>query len=280
LTIHGERVIWFERDENGYDRLNLIIRDYLGNIILKMENNDWIIYTKDVFDVECPAQGKSLKIISKDKFTNFELRFDELELEAFRDLLSSMGYEEDGIRWLISSMQKDNPDRIPLWTLKGKITYIDMDINIKEDGWEIDIDGAMQDGILKRIVVVSCSEFLRIGNDQFDTSKRNPASQIRQLMKRKQIVSYKRNEIKFQLNEIDAMISDLEKCTDANLIYRNTGKVLFISDKDRLIYEYKNRKKSMELQRKAITQQEMRTNVRLRRAQKAIIINANDTKSQ
>jgi hypothetical protein len=121
LTIHGEDVIRFERDENGYDRLNLTIRDYLGNIILKMENNDWIIYTNEIFDVECPAQGKSLKLLSKDKFTNFELRFDELELGDFKDLLSRMKYDENAISRLISIMQKDNPDRIPLWTLKGKM---------------------------------------------------------------------------------------------------------------------------------------------------------------
>jgi hypothetical protein len=41
-----------------------------------MENNDWTAYTKDIFDLICPAQGKELRIISKDERTDFDAAID------------------------------------------------------------------------------------------------------------------------------------------------------------------------------------------------------------
>jgi hypothetical protein len=67
LEIKGERVIGLEpiSDENGcnYDGLNLLIRNSRGDIILEMENNDWIVYDRDLYDVICPPKKGCLKII-------------------------------------------------------------------------------------------------------------------------------------------------------------------------------------------------------------------------
>jgi len=269
LTIHGERVIWFERDENGFDQLNLLIRDYLGNIILKMENNDWIIYTKDIFDMECPAQGKSLKIISKDKYTNFELRFDDLTEEEFKALLLSIGHDEDQLDCLLMQISEDNPERIPLWTLKGKITYIDMDLNIKNDGWYIDIDGAIQNGVLRSCISVRSNGLVAIGEETYCQKNRSPAILEHQLKKRMQILSESRKITKSKLNEIDIVIEELEKLPERSRVFRNAGHVFFISDKDRLIDEFKNKRIKIRMQLEAVIQQEKRTNIRLRRLKKA-----------
>jgi hypothetical protein len=95
LTVDNEPVIWFERDIEGYDRLNLLIRDSTGRVILQMENNDWIAYAKEIFDLICPPQGRELQIISKDRRTNFTIRFDQYSLFDFGRLMYDSGYKRD-----------------------------------------------------------------------------------------------------------------------------------------------------------------------------------------
>ena len=68
LEINGERVIGFESDENGYNRLNLLIRNINGDPILVMENNFWTAFSGDLFDLRCSTYGKEIEIISKDNF--------------------------------------------------------------------------------------------------------------------------------------------------------------------------------------------------------------------
>lgn len=87
LEIYGERVIGFERDNEGYNRLNLLIRDKNGKPILVMENNGWTAVSEDLFDLRCSARGKELEIISKDKQTKLVIRFDDLSLDAFKQKL-------------------------------------------------------------------------------------------------------------------------------------------------------------------------------------------------
>ena len=87
LEVNGERVIGFERDAEGYDRLNLLIRDREGSPILVMENNFWTAYSNKLHDLICSAQGKELKIVSKDGLTDLKMRFDDYRLSDFRELL-------------------------------------------------------------------------------------------------------------------------------------------------------------------------------------------------
>jgi len=129
LEINGERVIGFERDKEGYDRLNLLIRDDKGKPVLVMENNDWSAYTKDLFDLRCSAQGKELEIASTDGLTHFEMRFDDYTLDDFKQLLSSRASGRN-IEWLISGM--GNPETIPTWTIKGKLRWGNSYIDIRD----------------------------------------------------------------------------------------------------------------------------------------------------
>jgi hypothetical protein len=121
LEIDGERVTRFEKDSNGYNTLNILIRDFDGSIILQMENNFWTAYTEHLFDLVCPAQGKELTIISKDKRTNFEIRFDDYSRLAFGSLLYDNGFTSNNIMDFIS--QIGAPTTIPVCTITGNLAW-------------------------------------------------------------------------------------------------------------------------------------------------------------
>ncbi len=116
LEIDGERVIGFEKDGEGYDRLNVLIRSSDNSIILKMENNFWTVFLPKLYDLRCSAQGRELEIRSRDQLTRFEMRFDELTVADFQK-------EFDGpfIGQLLDVMQK--PSNIPIWTVTGSLKW-------------------------------------------------------------------------------------------------------------------------------------------------------------
>lgn len=120
LEIDEERVIGFERDEDGYDRLNLLIRNEEDEPILIMENNFWIVYSGDVFDLRCSAQGRELEIVSLDGVTNFSMRFDDYSQEDFIKYLSKK-VDNENITYFLSRM--GNPDLIPVWKIRGKLKW-------------------------------------------------------------------------------------------------------------------------------------------------------------
>ena len=155
LEINGEKVISFRVDEEGYNRLNLMIRDSEGKPILTMEDNYWTAISRDIFDLSCSAQGKLLGIISKDKATNFFMRFDDYPVDVFKEkliknsekilstsaaqnrFLSAKEIREMSIRSLKSSIERlisamGSPSSIPTWTIKGKILWGDVHIEIRD----------------------------------------------------------------------------------------------------------------------------------------------------
>jgi hypothetical protein len=121
LKIDGERVIWFERDSEGYEGLNILIRDSEGRIILQMEDNDWTAHTDEVFDLICPPQGKELRIISKDKGTDYTIRFDEYSLFDFGNLLSRIGFVSNPIMEFMIRIGCE--EYVPVWTRSGNILW-------------------------------------------------------------------------------------------------------------------------------------------------------------
>lgn len=158
LEINGERVIGFERDENGYDRLNLLIRDEKGSPILVMENNDWTTYNRELYDLRCSTQGKELEIKSNDNQTNLQMRFDDHPLEKFKKILSK-GFKIS-YKKMINDMKKrladttfleralsqkqleesvnkvityiGSPDFVPTWTIKGRLKWGSSYIEIRD----------------------------------------------------------------------------------------------------------------------------------------------------
>ncbi len=116
LEIDGERVIGFETDGEGYERLNVLIRSSDNAIILEMKNNFWTIFLPKLYDLRCSAQGRELEIRSSDQLTRFEMRFDEMSLIEFQAV-----FDGAHIGRLLDAMQK--PSKIPIWTVTGSLKW-------------------------------------------------------------------------------------------------------------------------------------------------------------
>jgi hypothetical protein len=151
LEIYGERVIGFERDNEGYNRLNLLIRNKNAKPILVMKNNFWTAISKDLFDLRCSAQGKELEITSKDKQTKLFMRFDDFPLDAFKKKLLK-NYQEVRSKvelpeWLDEEEMEcivndgtyridefvseiGSPEIVPTWTIKGKLLWGNVHLEI------------------------------------------------------------------------------------------------------------------------------------------------------
>ena len=94
LILDDERIIGFQMNKNYELTLNLLLRDSTGETILQMENNDWIINTRTIIDLNCPPQGKELEIKSKDKSTNFKIRFNDYSIEELKEELGGFTLDE------------------------------------------------------------------------------------------------------------------------------------------------------------------------------------------
>jgi len=219
LTIDEEPVIWFERDEDGYERLNLLIKDSQGNTILYMKNNDWIVFTNEIFDFECPAKGQTLKVISKDKKTNFELRFDDLRIEKFEEKLLGLGYDAESIAQILPKINPDIPGQIPTWTIKGNLTYENVKLYIDDSG----ITNVVNQSSFSRIVMIHSEVFLNFdGNGNFFMG----GPHISQHSVRK---------------KLELEIKEIERLNNSTQIYRKRGQIYFITDRDQLIEELRGK---------------------------------------
>jgi hypothetical protein len=89
LRIFGERIVWLEKYPDGY-RLNMTVKDSEGQLILQIQNNDWITYNDRVVDIFCPPSGKEVSIASKDRKTSVAVRFDDLSIDRFKELLRKL----------------------------------------------------------------------------------------------------------------------------------------------------------------------------------------------
>jgi hypothetical protein len=93
LRIYGENVLWMEKSVDGDYRLNMIVRDVHGNLVVKIVNNDWLVYNRKVIDINSPPSGKMLTVISRDLGNWLSVRFDDLKLVDFAKKLDSLAKE-------------------------------------------------------------------------------------------------------------------------------------------------------------------------------------------
>lgn len=103
LQIRDENVVWIERDANGYCRINMRVRDSVGNVVVEIINNDWVISNDKVVDVICPPSGKELNISSKDHKTFLAVKFDDVTIGEFRRRLSQLW---DSIETIVQQSRK------------------------------------------------------------------------------------------------------------------------------------------------------------------------------
>lgn len=161
LEINGERVIGFRLDDEGYYRLNLLIKDETGKPILVMEDNYWTAISSELFDLHCSAQGKVLEIVSKDKKTNFSMRFDDYSIDSFKEKVLKLsqndlpetnfptGWSEERKKYYREQIEKtlnanneqnlkelfsamEFPLSVPTWTIKGILKWGKVHIRINE----------------------------------------------------------------------------------------------------------------------------------------------------
>jgi len=130
ITISNEKVLGFERVPQGYLGLNMILRNREGNIILEMNENDWIIYTNDIFDFECPVRGKRFRVRAKDGVTDFSVRFDDLSTEEFKE--RTQAYKPDKIESFLNRIGK--PEEIHILKILGRLQMGKYDIRLTETG--------------------------------------------------------------------------------------------------------------------------------------------------
>ncbi|MDX8447180.1 hypothetical protein [Mesorhizobium captivum] len=73
LRVAGINIVYFEKDENGYDTLSLNIYDVCMNRIFAMRMNDWIARI-NVDDIEAPPSARTL--VFKSAIHRVDLRID------------------------------------------------------------------------------------------------------------------------------------------------------------------------------------------------------------
>lgn len=84
FKFRNKPIIWFNRDKNGYLLLNVSILTEFGQSIVLINDNDW--YTNDYppEDLECPPNGKLLKL-EYENGDKIKIEFIELvNTEAFK----------------------------------------------------------------------------------------------------------------------------------------------------------------------------------------------------
>jgi len=112
-------VVYFRKDGDGYDRLNLAISSPSGSPILKMEDNWWTVNPRNLFDLECSARGRTLHIRSNDGSTDFTMRFDDLQIDQFSTELEQAGFSKRATDLLLKEIE--SPATVPVWSLTGSL---------------------------------------------------------------------------------------------------------------------------------------------------------------
>jgi hypothetical protein len=119
ININDENVLGIGRTPQHYSAINMLIRDADGKSILEMKENDWIVYTANVLDFECPPRGKSFRIRTKGNKTDLTVRFDDFPPNIFTEKMVAYGYESAHIDNLILKMGK--PKKMHVLSVLGTI---------------------------------------------------------------------------------------------------------------------------------------------------------------
>jgi hypothetical protein len=126
LVIGNTPVIFFRKDLEEYDRLNLFIVDRNQNPLLLMNDNFWTVFQKNLLDLRCSTRGRELEVRFNDGQTNLFLRFDDVSNSQFRSLFSENSYVDMFLQGM------NNPDSIPMWTVLGTLTWGQVKMEITE----------------------------------------------------------------------------------------------------------------------------------------------------
>lgn len=126
IQIDGENYVWFNRDDDGYLLLNVIMPTTTDEPRAVIEDNFWITQG-DPTDVDCPPSGRKLQI----KYANG----DELRVEFF--VLQGV----DDVR------RRYSVDPPPQLSIPFPLTAVEVYLNIAGSGITLDRRGLRVPGV-------------------------------------------------------------------------------------------------------------------------------------
>ena len=102
LKVNGGKIIWSNRNLEGYLELSMEIADSHGNPIFLMENNDWLI-SGPLIDLQVTPRGRDIIIRSQVDGFWISLKFTDLDQDAMRSQI-----EDREIERVRSSLTEQN----------------------------------------------------------------------------------------------------------------------------------------------------------------------------
>ncbi len=137
LEVNKVKQIWFEKDENNNDVVNMDLYSSEGSLVFKMRKNDWIVHP-DFDDIECPPSAKWLKIRSKRFRVSLDLEFSNKDISDIERLAENISW--NSTLQIVEERNKNLPDIIPKKNFKdelaktvGKITdYVSKNLGEKD----------------------------------------------------------------------------------------------------------------------------------------------------
>lgn len=110
LEVNKVKQIWFEKDENSNDVVNMDLYSHDGRLVFQMRNNDWIVHP-DFEDIESPPSAKWLKIRSKKFRVSLDLEFSNKDISEIKNLVESI--MRVGTLKSVEENNKNLPDIFP-----------------------------------------------------------------------------------------------------------------------------------------------------------------------
>jgi len=105
LEIGDRKLIWFQKDEDGFDTVNMDLYAKNGQLVFQMRDNDWVV-TPSLDDVEAPPSGRSLKVRCKRNKISIDLDFSNSDIAEIRKRASKIAWNST-----IDSVKQQNEHR-------------------------------------------------------------------------------------------------------------------------------------------------------------------------
>lgn len=93
LQIGARKLIWLEKDDCGFENLNLDLHASDGTLVFQMRQNDWITFPRDWEDIESNASANRLKLRSKHYNVSVDIIFSQLQIDDVRRLVVRVSKE-------------------------------------------------------------------------------------------------------------------------------------------------------------------------------------------
>lgn len=120
LEASGRKMIWFEKDENNYDIVNMDLLSANGELLFQMRNNDWLAHPS-FDDIEAPPSAKWLKIRSKANNISLDLNYSNRDIGRISKIAEAI--YRDSARGSVESYNKHLPQgfNMPKRTYEGEL---------------------------------------------------------------------------------------------------------------------------------------------------------------